>query len=50
MVDTSPKKLPILPSTKKKDQTPSIKRKIYREIDFERHAKKLYYDALRAAQ
>jgi len=39
-----------LPSTKKKDQTPSIKRKIYREIDFERHAKKLYYDALRAAQ
>jgi len=25
-----------LPSTKKKDQTPSIKRKIYREIDFER--------------
>ena len=38
-----------LPSVKE-NQTPSIKRKIYREIDFERHAKKLYYDALRAAQ
>lgn len=34
----------------KENQTPSIKRKIYREVDFERHAKKLYYDALRAAQ
>ena len=38
-----------LPSPKR-NKTPSIKRKIYREIDFERHAKKLYYDALRAAQ
>lgn len=38
-----------LPSVKQ-DQSPSIKRKIYREIDFERHAKKLYFDALRAAQ
>ena len=34
----------------KENQTPSIKRKIYREVDFQRHAKKLYYDALRAAQ
>lgn len=35
-----------LPSSKE-NQTPSVKRKIYREIDFERRAKKLYYDALR---
>lgn len=35
-----------LPSMKK-SQTPSVKRKLYREVDFERHAKKLYYDALR---
>ena len=34
----------------KENQTPSIKRKIYREVDFLRHAKKLYFDALRAAQ
>ena len=38
-----------LPSIKE-DQTPSVKRKIYREIDFERRAKKLYFDALRAKQ
>ncbi len=38
-----------LPSFKE-DQSPSVKRKIYREIDFERRAKKLYFDALRAAQ
>lgn len=38
-----------LPSFKE-DQSPSVKRKIYREIDFERRAKKLYFDALRANQ
>ncbi len=38
-----------LPSLKD-NQTPSVKRKLYREVDFERHAKKLYYDALREAQ
>lgn len=38
-----------LPSIKE-NQTPSLKRKIYREVDFERYAKKLHYDALRAAQ
>ena len=31
-------------------KTPSIKRKIYRETDFVRHAKKMYFDALRATQ
>ncbi len=30
-------------------QSPSIRRKIYREVEFERYAKKLYYDALRDA-
>lgn len=34
----------------KEGQSPSIKRKIYREIDFERYAKKTYFDALRAKQ
>jgi len=32
------------------DQSPSVKRKIYREIDFERRARKMHFDALRAAQ